>query len=313
MAARAEPHLLQTVGWAALKASAGWRVRRFVFRRADEDAGLAQVLLRPLPFGLSVAYAPRGPLVASGDLPDALVALRHALVAERCVSVLADPEIAEDPLLLATLADVDIRRSRAYVQPRRTLLVDLAAEPEQLLGAMRKKTRQYVHKAERAGVVTEETADLARFTAVLRRVAERDRFATHDPSYFDALRAAFGDGVHVFIARVGASDAGALLVVRQGARAWELFGGWNGLFGEQRPFYLLKWRTMLAMRARGVTRYDMWGLDESGALAGVENFKRGFGGEVATWVGALESPVIKPLYPLWSLFGRRRLAAAAGG
>jgi len=78
---------------------------------------------------------------------------------------------------------------------------------------------------------------------------------------------------------------------------------------------------MLRMRALGAVRYDMWGLSEGGdrqasggsadVLAGVENFKLGFGGEIAEWIGALEVPVRPMLYPLWQLAARRRLARSA--
>jgi lipid II:glycine glycyltransferase (peptidoglycan interpeptide bridge formation enzyme) len=43
----------------------------------------------------------------------------------------------------------------------------------------------------------------------------------------------------------------------------------------------------------------------------VENFKLGFGGEIAEWIGALEVPVRPMLYPLWQLAARRRLARSA--
>jgi lipid II:glycine glycyltransferase (peptidoglycan interpeptide bridge formation enzyme) len=191
--------------------------------------------------------------------------------------------------------------------------MDLTKDPEVLLGAMKKKTRQYIHKAERAGVVTEETKDLARFLAVLRAVAQRDRFAVHSQEYFETLLSAFGDRAHLLMARVGDDDAGALLVVRMADRAWELYGGWSGAHAEERPFYLLKWRSMLRMHALGAMRYDMWGLAEGSddPLAGVENFKLGFGGEVAEWIGAIETPVRPMLYPLWQLAARRRLARSA--
>ena len=104
------------------------------------------------------------------------------------------------------------------------------------------------------------------------------------------------------------------MLARMGDRAWELYGGWSGTHGEDRPFYLLKWRAIRLMAGLGVRRYDMWGLTEGAAddpLAGVENFKLGFGGEVVEWIGALETPVVPWLFPLWQLAGRRRLARAA--
>ena len=296
-----------------MKRATGWSARRFVLDDAGRRAGVVQVLLKAGPLGIALAYAPRGPLVDAGDLPDALRAIAAALAQDRCASLLADPELEPDERLENALARSGARPAGVFVQPRRTLLVDLSPAPEELLAAMRRKTRQYIHKAEREGVITEETRDVDRFVAVLAKVAERDAFAVHDRGYFERILAAFGDAAHLTMSRIGAEDDGALLAVHIGDRAWELYGGWSGAHGESRPFYLLKWRSLMAMKQRGVARYDMWGLSEHAGdeLAGIENFKLGFGGRIATWVGAFDRPVIGPLYPLWRIAGRRRLAAAA--
>jgi len=272
-----------------------------------------QVLLKKGPLGVTLAYSPRGPLVDAADLPAALTALAGALGGERCAGLLVDPEHAPSPELEAALTRSGAHPAGVFVQPRRTLLVDLTKPAEELLGAMRKKTRQYIHKAEREGVITEETRDVDRFLAVLTKVAKRDRFAVHDRPYFLAILAAFGEAAHLTISRVGDEDDGALLAVQLGDRAWELYGGWSGAHGESRPFYLLKWRSLLGMKQRGAARYDMWGLSEheGDELAGIENFKVGFGGEVATWIGAYDHPVVAPLYPVWRIAGRRRLASSA--
>lgn len=309
-----QPHLTQTAAWARLKALTKWRARRFVLRDdAGAQIGVAQVLVRELPLGITVAYAPRGPLVPAEALPAAIVALREALASERCASLLCDPEVQADASLVASLDRVGVRRSPVYVQPRRTLLMDLSVEPEAALAAMRKKTRQYIHKAERAGVVTEETRDLDRFLAVLRKVGERDQFALHSREYFATLLDALGDRAHILMARVGDEDCGAMLLARMADRAWELYGGWSGAHAESRPFYLLKWRAMRRMAALGAKRYDMWGLADSAddPLAGVENFKLGFGGEVTEWIGAFETPVRALLFPLWRFGARARLARSA--
>jgi lipid II:glycine glycyltransferase (peptidoglycan interpeptide bridge formation enzyme) len=306
--ATGQPHVLQSAGWGELKATTGWNVRRFVF-----DGGVAQVLLKPLPLGLSVAYAPRGPLVAPERLGEAIAAVRAALARERCASLLCDPEAPDDHAIRASLARTGVRASPVFVQPRRTLLMDLSKGDEELFAAMRKKTRQYIHKAERAGVVTEESREVDRFMKVLSAVGERDQFAIRSREYFQTLLSAFGDRALLMFARIGGEDAGAMLLVRMADRAWELYGGWSGAHAEARPFYLLKWRAMLRMRQLGVRRYDMYGLADSAddPLAGVENFKLGYGGEVVEWIGALETPVRRALYPLWQLAARRRLARSA--
>src|SRR5207302_2507666 len=237
--------------------------------------GLAQVLRKRVGPSLSITYAPRGPLCDDGALPDAIEALRRSLGRGLVISLLCDPEATASDDLAAELARRGVKRSSVYVQPRRTLLIDLSQDQETMLAAMRRKTRQYIRKAEREGVATEETTDLKRFHRILRIVGQRDRFAIHDLGYFRTLRDAFGERMHLLVARVGDEDAGTLLVVRIADRAWELFGGWSGAHAESRPFYLLKWRSLLRMRQLGVRRYDMWGLAEGpeDALAGVENFK----------------------------------------
>jgi lipid II:glycine glycyltransferase (peptidoglycan interpeptide bridge formation enzyme) len=303
--------VLQTKGWAEAKALTGWRAERYVF----DDGGVCQVLLRPLRFGLVFAYAPRGPL-AMAPLADATLALRRALGRHRCVALLCDPEVPDSPDLLRSVRRAGGRPSPVFVQPRRTLLINASVDPELLLASMRKKTRQYIRKAERGGVVTEETADLERFHRVLRVVGERDRFAVHSLEYLERLRAGLGDRLHVLMARVGTEDVGALMLARMEERAWELYGGWSGTHAEERPFYLLKWRAIQRMRQLGVERYDMWGLSErpddpTDPLAGVTEFKLGFGGDVVSWIGAIEVPVRRLLFPIWQLLGRRRLARAA--
>jgi lipid II:glycine glycyltransferase (peptidoglycan interpeptide bridge formation enzyme) len=305
------PHLLQSVGWAEVKAATGWRAERYVLEDDRGRFGCAQVLRKRVGPALDVAYAPRGPLCADDRLPDAILALRKELSRDLTISLLCDPEANESDALASALAARGVRRSPIYVQPRRTLLMDLTQEPDAMLGAMRKKTRQYIHKAERDGVITEKSTDLARFHRVLRTVAERDRFGIHDLAYFASLTEAFGDALHILMARVDRDDVGALLVIRIGDRAWELFGGWSGAHSEKRPFYLLKWRSLMLMKDLGVRRYDMWGLAEGEELAGVENFKLGFGGQIVSWIGALETPVTGFLFPLWRLGARQRLAAAS--
>src|SRR2546430_14715621 len=132
--------------------------------------------------------------------------------------------------------------------------MDLTQDAETMLAAMRKKTRQYIHKAERDGVVTEKTTDLARFHRVLRTVAERDQFGIHDLGYFASLVEVFGDALHLRMARVDGEDVGALLVIRIGDRAWELFGGWGGAVIVKRPLFLLQAHSLTQMTELAVRR-----------------------------------------------------------
>ncbi|TMB77318.1 MAG: hypothetical protein E6J52_06145 [Chloroflexi bacterium] len=52
------PHILQSRAWAELKSATGWSARRYVLDENGQRRGVAQVLTRSLPLGISVAYSP---------------------------------------------------------------------------------------------------------------------------------------------------------------------------------------------------------------------------------------------------------------
>ncbi len=305
------PHILQSRGWAEVKLPGGWSARRLVVERDGERVGVAQPLLRKIALGQRYAYAPRGPLVRdTALLPQAALAVARSLGSANAAALLFDPEIAEDDAILAGLRRAGCLPGRFPVQPRRTLVLDLSREPEALLAEMRRKTRQYVRKAERDGVATEESGDIGAFYEIERAVASRARFGVHARAYFETLWRVFAPQgrAHLFFARFAGTRVAALLVLRWGPSAWEMFGGPTGEHAENRPFYLLKWRAILRLRQLGVRSYDMWGLAETGRgddpLAGVDNFKLGFGGEQRTYVGAWEAPVRDALFRLWRFASR---------
>ncbi|OLC52674.1 MAG: hypothetical protein AUH85_16420 [Chloroflexi bacterium 13_1_40CM_4_68_4] len=305
------PHLLQSRAWADVKRPGGWQSRRIVVERKGDVLGVAQVLLREIALGQRYAYAPRGPLVREpAHVGEVSLAIARSLASARAAAFLFDPELQEDHRVTDSLRRAGCLPGRFPVQPRRTLVLDISRDPEALLGEMRKKTRQYVRKAERDGVDTEESDDVGAFYEVQRTVASRVGFGIHDRAYFEALWRTLAPmgRAHLFFARFGGKRVAALLALRWGSQAWEMFGGPTGEHAETRPFYLLKWRAILRLRQLGVRSYDMWGLAESGKdddpLSGVENFKLGFGGEPRTYVGAWEAPVREALFFLWRFASR---------
>src|SRR5512138_2324041 len=54
--------MLQSWEWGSFKQRLGWQVYRLAVEDAGELVAGAQMLVRPLPLGLSLAYVPRGPV-----------------------------------------------------------------------------------------------------------------------------------------------------------------------------------------------------------------------------------------------------------
>src|SRR5262249_37100138 len=130
-------HLLQSAGWGALKSRFGWERRRVALA---DPAGLcagAQALFR-YRMGLSVAYVPRGPLFASEATADALVlgALDRLARQRRAVFLRIEPNVLEDdPAANGLHSFLLLRGFRPAdpIQPRSSILLDLAPRPDRLL------------------------------------------------------------------------------------------------------------------------------------------------------------------------------------
>ncbi len=309
-------HLLQSRAWGELKARFGWRVHRL----AAAGAG-AQVLFRSLPAGLgSIAYVPRGPVgsLDEGAWQALLEAIRPLARRQRAICLKVEPNREEDPALANRLRALGFRPSPQTIQPRRTLLVDLEADPEELLARMKPKTRYNIRLAARKGVTVRpgDEADLPSFYRLMQITAARDRFAIHSQDYYATAYRLFvpaGQGRLLLAEREGQLLAG-LVACAFGDTAIYLYGASADEGRHLMPAYLLQWEAMLWARGQGYRFYDLWGVpDEEEAvleagfptrrdgLWGVYRFKRGFGGRLVRTIGAWDLVYAPLRYRLYTL------------
>jgi lipid II:glycine glycyltransferase (peptidoglycan interpeptide bridge formation enzyme) len=321
---RSFPQLWQ---WGELRETFGWRPLRVAVGEDPARAPLAvaQVLLRQVPgLGWRLGYVPRGPV---GHLDEPAVrealfaALRSLARTEGVATIKVDPEAtAESPLGAALLAPP--WRDAAKVQPPRTRLIDLAPSEDELRAAMKRKHRQYVNKAERAGIVIERldgtahpsgaTAALDDFYRIYVHTAERAGFVARARHYYERVWSLFAPTGHArlaFASRDGDRLA-TLFHFTCGDRAAEAFGGMTDEGAETRANYLLKWASIIGFKEEGFAVYDLWGL----ATGGIAQFKEGFGGRQVDYVGARDLPLrraedaaLRVLLPAYGVAQRTRL------
>jgi lipid II:glycine glycyltransferase (peptidoglycan interpeptide bridge formation enzyme) len=319
--------------WGELRSGHGWRpVRLAIGPSRDEPLAGVQLLLRRLPLvGWHLAYAPRGPI---GRLDDARVcatlvrALRALGRAERIATVRIDPEATPESPYGAGLLERPWRAA-PKVQPPTTRIVDLTAGEEALRAEMKRKHRQYVNKAERAGVDVErldgssfpasEVEDaLADFNRIYALTAERAGFVARAPEYYERVWNTFAPGghVHLSFALKDGERVATLFHFTCGERVVETYGGMTDAGAELRANYLLKWAAIRDFAQAGFRVYDMWGL----ATGGIRHFKEGFGGREVEYVGArdlaLRAPIdalLRLAIPAYGLVERARLAARGRG
>ena len=284
-----EAHLLQTSSWAAFKQAFGWSA---VHVKAEHCA--AQILLRRLPLGLSIGYLPKGPLGTQWQelwpQVDALCRQHHAIFLQ------VEPDLFEPlPNEVRTLWLAGFTSEEHTIQPRRTIIVDLTQDEDQLLAAMKQKTRYNIRLAERHGVQVLTSADLEGFYRMMQTTAQRDGFALHSADYYRRAFSIFEpQGRAVLLEAVlNQKPLAYLMAFLQHERAWYFYGASDDEMRNLMPTYLLQWEAMRWAKANGAKTYDLWGIPDedeavleeqfssrSNGLWGVYRFKRGFGGQV---------------------------------
>jgi peptidoglycan pentaglycine glycine transferase (the first glycine) len=321
----AHPHgsILQTTSWSRLKGRFGWTPRRIWVRRENQLVAGAQVLFRSAALGMvHIGYIPHGPLVDWRDDEQVAVLLNQldfAAYEHRAGLVKIEPMLWQEempPQEWQALCDRhNLVAPGDTIQPPRTMVVDLRPGEEQILQAMKQKTRYNIRLAERKGVVVREgtATDLPIFNGLMAITAERDSFGVHQPDYYRTAYELFApDNAALFLAEYERTPLAAIMVFTHGSRAAYFYGASSNEQRQRMPAYALQWEAMRWAKARGCTEYDLWGVPDypeeqleaaftgrSDGLWGVYRFKRGFGGELMRTVGSADRVYSRLLYRLY--------------
>ena len=273
---------LQLSAWAQVKAVNGWWAQRVVIDTPAGPLGGQLLVHRVAGTPWAVGYMPRGPLAPDDAGATEVAAFTGALRAlarsERLSHVTIDPEVEEGSPLADHLATAGWRPT-GHVQPDRTRVIDLGRPEAELWSELRKKWRQYVNGAQRAGVEVREAdgSALDDFYAILADTGRRAGFIHRAPSaYRDVWEAYASRGLArlLFAELADGTRAAVLMLLGCGRRVVEPYGGMTDAGAAARANYLLKWEAIRSSNAAGFGVYDMWGL----ANPGIEHFKAGFGG-----------------------------------
>ena len=318
-------HHVQSSLWGQVKATTGWRVLRIVFTDGTwRTVGGAQMLIRQLPLKRSIAYVPKGPLVASND-PDLRTliikeVLRQAREAHVDHLTIQPPNVGPD--ITGALSAAGFRLSDGEVAPTASVQVDLTADEDAMLARMKKNHRRYIRFGLRQGVVGRRGGrdDLETFHRLLRMTAQRQGFAPYPFSYFAQVWDIMDPGGHIalFLAEYEGEAVSAQVAIGFGDTVITKNSGWTGKHARLGPNHVLEWTTMRWAKSAGYQIYDLEGIDAAagrilasgGSLPEAMRqrpffWKLGFGGEVKLFPSAYVSvanPVLRKAY--FSLYPR---------
>ena len=300
-------HILQTWEWGQFKSRWGWTPRYYL--NAERTAA-ALVLRRTIsPLKLNLLYVPKGPALDYGDAALVDRVLRDLVEIarrDRALFIKIDPDLPQPDR--AILLDRGWRFSAEQIQFRNTMLLDLTRSEDELLAAMKPKTRYNVRLAQKKGVTVRsgDLADLDLLYTMYAETAQRDEFIIRPIAYYrDAWGSFIRSGLaHPLIAEVDQQAVAGLILFRFADRVWYMYGMSTQLHREKMPNYLLQWDAMRWAKAQGCTVYDLWGapdeVNESDSMWGVYKFKEGLGAEFTPHVGAYDFVTSRAGYWLYT-------------
>ncbi len=287
-------HPLQLWGWGEVKRLNHWRPVRLGFVTGNQVQAGAQMLLWTVPkLGRTIAYIPRGPVVEPGSplARQLLKELAEYAKAEKAIYLRIEPAWTQHE------PPKPWRRSRQTILMDQTYTFDLTRSEDEIMMAMKHKTRQYVRKSsgELVFELDESGQYLKQVYEIYGQTAARAGFGLHSFNYYQEIFTHLGQANRLFVAKSGDAVVAFLWLAVAGETAFELYGGINDQGSELKANYGLKWEAITRLKAAGLKVYDFNGRLEGG----VSRFKAGFGPTETDYVGSYDLPFSRGMYLAW--------------
>ncbi len=312
-------HFLQEPAWAQVKKMWQWQAI-VVYNPQGNIVAAMSILLRRLPLGYHVDYAPRGPVCDRQDpaLMQAITQEVNRLAKDnKCLLTYMDPDEAEDnssfKTIMTNLGYVEKHNDHFDgVQAQTVFRLSLKGKDEQsLLAGLSQKTRYNIRLAQRKGVSVVRFPGgraippqaLDSFSHLMKTTGARNHFCIRNREYFENILSAFGNDAVLYLAYLDGKPIGGTIGVFYGDKAWYLYGASANESRCAMPNYLLQWTMICDALARGCEMYDFRGVpctdDPNDHLYGLYRFKKGFGGELTKFTGLFtyyHKPVLGRLF-----------------
>lgn len=292
-------NVFQSFAWGEYRRTFNWMPVRWIARTEDGAlVAMVQLLTKQLPGGLKIAWSPGGPLLRFPHPAQQNVALTVELLLRQLKEqdgpswVRFNSYLPHDPAVTYAF-------SRSCVRPLvplttgYSLSIDLrnsfATLTERFKPRHRAYVKQVVNKIEcRAG---RDSRFVEEFVKLHNEMTTRKGLSSHRTSrreIFALCEQLAGQAV-VFTGYLDAEPLSSYIVVNSGPKAFYLMAATGQMGREMRASYGVFAELLQYLQKTGMTEFDLGGMDpNSPGARGVNQFKRGFGGELVQYVGEWE-------------------------
>ena len=297
-----DANLYQTAAYGGVRWGAK-NLSRIVLRRDGEVRAIAQLrIVRPTPLKFGIAYLRWGPLwerrgcPVDPEIPEHMArAIQDEYVARRKLFLRIVPNAFAGTFRAAVFqsafSTLERRRSDSGTTYR-TFVLDLNPSLEEIRKRFDPKWRNKLSGAERNSltvVAGDGVKEYRAFCQIYSEMRRRKTFdTTVDATEFERIQQALppSQRMRVLLCREKGTPVAGLVASAMGNSAIYLLGATNDAGLNTKGAYLLQWTLIGWLRERGVSWYDLGGIDPE-ANPGVYQFKKGLSGLDTSQIASL--------------------------
>lgn len=304
LSTRPEANFLQSWNWGRFHASLGKNVYYLHILEGEQITGCALIVCEKAKRGSYLTVA-GGPLL---HWQDSNIDAIFAFFISEVKKIAATEKAAFMRIRIQEEANIFLtemmKRHKLVLAPMhltadRTIQLDLTKSEDETLAQMRKNTRYEIRRAQKEDirtVISGNPEEIRAFFQTQLEVATRQKFV---PFSYDFLHKQFlafleDDQVKLIHAFKGDTLLASAFVIFYGTESVYHYGISTNDNAKLPGSYACQWAAILESKRRGMTRYNLWGVNPKDEVdhrfAGVGLFKRGFGGVEVEYLPAYDFP-----------------------
>ncbi|MGB9911682.1 MAG: lipid II:glycine glycyltransferase FemX [Microgenomates group bacterium] len=305
-------HPLQSWEWGEFRKKTGVEVVRlgvFDNNQLKEGWQLFFHSLPKLPF--KIGYFPRGPKPNK----KMLMVLEEIGKKKKAIFIKIEPNVAFPyPSLEIKKIKKELLKNKNLKEgkplfTRFSFWLDLKKDEEEILKAMKPKTRYNIRLAFRKGVKVEEDNSFSAFKIylnLLKETTKRQKFYAHTPLYHQLLWETLKDSgiYHLLLAKYQKEVLAAYIFFTFKDFLYYPYGASTRSHKELMAPYALFWQAIKMAKEKGCCAFDMWGAlgpnpSSKDPWFGFHRFKEGFNPQLMEFLGSFDLVLSWPLYFLF--------------
>lgn len=298
MLAHPEANFLQSWLWGEFQLRLGRDITRSGFYKNDVLIGVMLAIVEPAKRARYLTV-PAGPIIDWHNqelVQAAYVEIKRIGKYKHCVFARVRPQLIEDDFSRNLFRQLGFRAAQMHLHAELTSQLDITKDENELLQNFRKNTRYELKQAKKRGIVVSETTDpsaIDAFYELQLDTARRHGFVPYSLAFLKKQFEIFAEAGQALLYSAHTKDgqliAQAYIIFYNKEAAYH-YGASTPIGRTEPGAYLIQWKAIREAKARGMTRYNFWGVvrpeQTTHRFYGVSVFKRGFRGNDVTYLHA---------------------------